>query len=188
MEAPKMGKDFKIIFDLGCNKPDDVNPIDWTCQHRYEWSCDVCPVTIENKKKEDKIQELYFSPRICIICKISYPTEKVKESFHKKGSDRFGLPVYDTQCRFCRQKYGKKYGKHYRTNEHKNKQKDLSQCQRHTIQGFTTYMKLRPEYFRWVFEKEPTDENIQEAFEGIGSSKLSFDKKSDTGFETNIND
>lgn len=58
MKPPKSRKSLKYIeiVKRGCGLRQYPYEGDWDCDHEYDWTCDDCPCSIENRKekKNDK--------------------------------------------------------------------------------------------------------------------------------------
>jgi len=56
MTAPKRGKKYKSVVDAGCGGYRDYWG-EYYCRHNYDWTCDECPWSIENRDKPGEPKE-----------------------------------------------------------------------------------------------------------------------------------
>lgn len=97
----------------------------------------------------------------CKKCGTDYAD--VNNNFYAHGEDTEGRIRRDVVCKYCRRIEAREYRA---TGKYKVPRlpKDLSTARRNTPESFRRYMLQSPGYFRTLFNKPPSERNIQAAF------------------------
>jgi hypothetical protein len=95
--------------------------------------------------------------RYCKFCGKNKP--ETTDYFYRRGPIENGK--FCSTCIECKLKYDQRVKVEKKNNLRARK---FDGQHRHTLEGFTLYMLNRPQYFRDIFRKEPTVDNIKNEY------------------------